>query len=107
MDRRTLIAAFVAILLLILLGGRKGVAQLVHESGLEYQGKDSVNKVPLPGLTLDDLGGFKRGPAFWTQTTGLMCNCSRGDYSAPFVIRAIEIPQPPEPHYVYFADPGL
>lgn len=52
-------------------------------------------------LKLPALPGFKPSFPFFTQTTGLMCECNTAPYTAPVVVREIKIPKPPVPSYVY------
>jgi hypothetical protein len=104
MDRRAYIAAFVAVLLLLFIG-RKRLLQLVTKPG-EYNLTDGGTVTrSLPQITIPGISPYRSGPALWTQTTGLMCDCDRAAYSAPIVVRSISIPSPPMPGYVYQPQP--
>lgn len=54
-------------------------------------------------IKLPALPGFKTSFPFFTQTTGLMCECDAAPYTAPVIVHDVSIPTPPIPHYVYQA----
>lgn len=99
MDRRVTIAFVVAVLLLLWLGRDRLFAFNVKGGGFDLEEGDTVG-VELPGTVIPYVPPFRRGPAFWQQTTGLICSCERASYVSPIVVRQVSIPLPPLPRYI-------
>lgn len=100
MDNRAK-ALLIVILLVVIYMGRARLFDIMVRSGGFIMRPVPDQVTELPGITVDKGPGFKKGPALWTQTTGLMCHCDSGPYQAPIVLREINMPQVPYPHFVY------
>lgn len=104
MDRRLALAFFAAVLLLLWLGRDRLFLFKEKRGGFEYkEGEETA--VELPGVVVPYLPPFRRGPAFWQQTTGLICSCEHRSYVSPIVVRQVTIPLPPLPRYVNIPRP--
>lgn len=100
LNRRAMIAGSAALILLLLFFyARKYGVRMVSGGYSVQPSKDVV--ISEEPLKLPALPGFKPSFPFYTQTTGLMCECDSAPFTAPVVVRELSIPTPPIPHYAY------
>ena len=100
LNKRAMIAGGAALILLLLfVYARKYGIRAVSGGYSVTPSKDVV--ISEEPLKLPALPGFKPTFPFFIQTTGLMCECNKAPYTAPVVVREIDIPKPPIPHYNY------
>lgn len=100
LNKRAAIAGGAALLMLLLyVYARKyGIRTVSGGYNLAPSLDETISEEP---LKLPALPGFKPSFPFFTQTTGLMCECDDAPYTAPVVVREIDIPAPPVPRYNY------
>lgn len=100
LNKRAAIAGGAALILLLLFFYARKYGIRAVSGGYSQQPSLDVVVSEEP-LKLPALPGFKPTFPFFTQTTGLMCECNTAPYTAPVVVREFAIPAPPVPHFVY------